>query len=102
VNELINQGLINEEESRHHPRRNEITKALGVGEDSVPDFYSYEATPGSKLLLCTDGIVDLILDDEINDIVNGEKDLQAACDKLVELANDRGGYDNITVILLEI
>lgn len=56
--------------------------------------------PGDTILMCTDGLTDLVWDDEIQKIIRGQKDLKAAAETLVNLANQRGGHDNITVVLL--
>jgi protein phosphatase len=101
VNELVKTGDITEEEARLHPRKNIITKAIGLGENPAPDFYVGDFLVGDKLLLCTDGLTNEILNESIFFIVNKNKRLETAATNLVRQANENGGLDNITVVLIE-
>ena len=98
---MIDQGQITYEESLTHPQKNIITRALGTEESLEIDYYSFDISPSDKVLLCTDGLTNYISDDQIFSVVNS-LDLDSAADRLIEMANDCGGADNITVALLEV
>ena len=94
VQELIDSGSITEEEGRNHPKKNVITRALGTNNVVKIDINTYD-----KYLLCTDGLSNEVLKEEILMEINDINDYNTACDKLVLLAKNRGGRDNITVLL---
>ena len=98
VYELVKNGIITEEEAKTHPRRNEILKALGIAPEVYPDIFSLEIIRTDKLLLCTDGLTSQVDDSEILSAVN-KMSRKASCEELVRLANERGGPDNITVVI---
>lgn len=99
VNQLIEAGKISEEEAEVHPRRNVILQALGnQGKLSVA-VVSIQPCDGDCLLLCSDGLSGLVQKEEIREIVAGAPDLSEAVQRLIMLANERGGPDNITVVL---
>jgi protein phosphatase len=99
IEELIKSGTITKEEARTHPRRNVITRALGNEEVVIPDLYKLEFLPGDILLMCTDGLTNMLDDDEIFNVLNTIKAPEDICSRLVEIANQKGGEDNITVIV---
>ncbi len=99
VQELIDKGEITEEESMTHPERNKITMALGTKEHIKPDVYSVSLNKGDILLMCSDGVHDLIKDEELENIIAKTDKLAEIPSKIVALANERGGKDNITVIV---
>ncbi|WP_274650511.1 Stp1/IreP family PP2C-type Ser/Thr phosphatase [Paenibacillus humicola] len=102
VNELVKSGQITAEEAIHHPRRNVITRALGTDEQVEADVRGIPWTSGDMLLLCSDGLTDMVSDADIAEtLVSSELDLDGKADKLVSLALEAGGDDNITVILLD-
>lgn len=100
VNEQVRAGLISEEEARHSRLKNIITRSVGFEEDVLVDLIGLETQPGDRFLLCSDGLSNLVEAPEIRDAL-----LQNQLDEvpafLVDLANERGGDDNITVIALE-
>lgn len=100
VQDLKDQGLITEEEAKVHPYRNVITRCLGMQAEVDVDTFNIEFTKGDKILMCTDGLTNLVSNDEIKTMVNESDDLETVCKKLVDTANERGGHDNITVVLL--
>ncbi|ARK22673.1 serine/threonine-protein phosphatase [Sporosarcina sp. P26b] len=102
VNVLIDSGEITEQEAEVHPQRNWIMKAVGSEKSIVPDRYSFPLLAHSFLLLCTDGLSNKIEKETMLDIMLHESSLAEKADKFIELANHRGGEDNITVILLAI
>ena len=82
-----------------HPKKNIITRALGTCSEVDVDIYTIEKEKYNKFLLCTDGLTNELNREEILEIVNYYKDFNIACDKLIDLAKERGGRDNITVVL---
>ncbi|HEY5549375.1 MAG TPA: Stp1/IreP family PP2C-type Ser/Thr phosphatase [Coriobacteriia bacterium] len=102
VADLVRQGALSEEDARFHPQRSVITRALGSDRNMIADLYEVEASSGDRLLLTTDGLTGMIPDDYIAEILHTEPDPRAAATRLVEAANRAGGYDNITVIVVDI
>ena len=117
VQEALDSGVINEEEARNHPRRHLIRSYLGSADPIKPDLRLYmdinenqeqakanqglPLVPGDLLLLCTDGLTDLVADEEFLEILDSGGSEDERLGKLVDLANLRGGHDNITIILLQ-
>ena len=102
VEELLKAGKIDKEEAKTHPRRNEITKAIGVESYVEPDIFKPDIKKGDILLLCTDGLDKMVEDSVILDIVSSNAELSEICQKLIDEANAAGGLDNITVLAVEI
>lgn len=100
VQELVDSGSITEEEALKHPNKNIITRALGTSEKVKVDTYIKNITGIKKIILCTDGLTNLVKSKEIYDIINSN-DNETSCKKLVELSKERGSRDNISVILFE-
>jgi len=97
VAEWLRKGWLTEEQARNHPERSLLYRALGVGTDIVVDLIEGIGTgEGVRFLLCTDGLTNHVEDNELKEVV-ASGDPQEACDRLVSLALDRGGFDNITV-----
>ena len=102
VNEQILSGIISAEQARSHPLRNVVTRALGGRADLQVDMQSREMQPGDILLLCSDGLTNMLPDQEIERLVKeAEGDVKRAARELVDAANARGGEDNITVLLIK-
>ncbi|NLW07496.1 MAG: Stp1/IreP family PP2C-type Ser/Thr phosphatase [Clostridia bacterium] len=99
VGELVRCGSLTLDEARHHPRRNVLTRALGTEKSVEVDNLELELKPGDRLLLCTDGLYEVISDAEIQTIIACNPELKRATQELLELALKRGGPDNITVVL---
>jgi len=99
VQQMINHGTITRDEAMNHPQRNVITRALGSGDEIDVDLTEVPYADGDTLLLCTDGLTNQLSDQDIWQICSSDTDLAYKADALVKLANDRGGLDNITVIL---
>ena len=98
VADLVRAGLITAEEARRHPRRNIITRALGTQGDNTPDLLAADNRPGDLWLLCTDGLTGMVSDDEIERTLLSLP-LEEAADRLLGLALEAGGSDNVTLIL---
>ena len=101
VEELIRTGQLDRRRVRFHPERNIITRALGTGREAVPDFFEVTLHKNEKVLLCTDGLTNMIEDDEIRNIVMQKHFIDKICDQLIERANYYGGKDNIGVVMVE-
>lgn len=99
VNILLDSGEITEEEAARHPQRNWIMRAVGSEKTIMPDFYQIQLEEQPYLLICTDGLSNKVDNERIRDIVTSEGNLYDKAIELVELANDLGGEDNISVIL---
>ena len=99
VEELVIRGEITEDEARHHPRKNVITRAMGPDRNPKPDIYPFSMEPGQKLLLCSDGLSNMLEEDVLAEIL-AEENLEKICESLVRAANENGGTDNITVLVL--
>ncbi len=102
VAELIKIGTIQPEEAKHHPQKNVITRALGTEYALEVDIASYALKDKDIILLCTDGLSNMVEDEEIRQIIAGAKDMENACDMLIDKAKHGGGYDNITAIVIQI
>ena len=103
VNELMKSGKLSREEAEAHPQRSVITRALGTDPDVDVDTFTIEAQAGDVFLLCSDGLTDMVGEDEILELVDGNRsDIDAALKALVRAANRSGGEDNITVVAFEI
>lgn len=99
VNELVKHGDLTPDQAKNNPYKNIITKSLGINNDSAADFKSYAVQPNDQILLCTDGLTNMVDDPEIEKILARQEPLQAKCNSLVALANQNGGLDNITVLI---
>jgi serine/threonine protein phosphatase PrpC len=101
VHRMVMEGEISEEEAEAHPHRSVLTRALGVDTWVDIDDLSVEVRGGDRLLLCTDGLTAMIADRRIRRMLAEQPDPQAAADALVAAANEAGGVDNITVVVLD-
>ncbi len=99
VQSMIENGKLTPEEARFHPRKNVITKALGVDEVITPEFNVYDISSGDKLLLCTDGLSNFVDTDTL--ISTLESNCENVSEALVNVANQNGGGDNITAVVIE-
>jgi PPM family protein phosphatase len=102
VFEQVQAGMLTEAEAEKHPLRNVITRALGGALQVSPDASEIEVKEGDVFLLCSDGLTGMVPEDEILKLVTQSNgDLEKACQKLIEEANERGGLDNVTAILVK-
>ncbi len=102
VQELVSTGHITDDEARTHPRRNIITRALGIEPDVKVDWWTLPLVRGDRFVLCSDGLVDEIADPEISRVLRENSDPQAAVDVLIAMANEAGGRDNVTIIIVDV
>lgn len=100
VNLLVDSGTISKEQAKHHPKKNILMKALGVFEDVSPTILTLE-NKHQYLIICSDGLYNSLSDDEIIKILNEQGPLAQKVLDLIQNANDQGGSDNISVILLD-
>ena len=101
VQEMVRLGGINQEEAKYHPDKNIITRAIGAKEEVEIDFYEYRLKKGDVILMCTDGLSNMVEDEEILHIVKSSRDVVEAVEQLIERAKENGGNDNIGVIVAQ-
>lgn len=103
VEEMVKKGELKEEETRFHPNKNIITRAIGTGPEVTADFFELELKAGSRVLLCSDGLTNMVENEEIFDIVkNMEESLETVGQRLIDRANENGGKDNISAVLAQV
>jgi len=102
VEELIREGQLDRKKGRNHPEKNIITRAMGSREEAMPDFFEVPLQPGDRILLCSDGLSNMVENDEIRDIVREYEDPASAVDALIERANYYGGNDNISAVVISL
>ncbi|MBP7343595.1 MAG: Stp1/IreP family PP2C-type Ser/Thr phosphatase [Clostridia bacterium] len=101
VQQLLDKGDITIDEYQNHPNKNVITKALGIADIPEPDIFDVTLDFCGYLLLCTDGLTNMLDDTDILNIINQETDLEGKVRELAKKANENGGTDNITIILIK-
>jgi protein phosphatase len=103
VEQLIREGRISRDEAATHPQRSVVTRAIGIDREvEVDSLAPLELQPGDQVVLCSDGLTGPVGDDEMAAVLEAEPDGDAATSKLIAMANERGGPDNITVVLLRV
>ena len=101
VQEEIEAGRLTEEKARTHPQRAYLTRALGFSQDLAVDIEHYDLTPGDRLLLCSDGLTSMLSDDQIADML-GVGPPSVTSWGLIEAANEAGGHDNVSVVVVAV
>lgn len=101
VEEMVRMGGIDRETARNHPDKNIITRAIGASATVDVDFFTVMMEAGDIILMCSDGLTNMLEDEEIRMILNGQRDIVEKAEELVKAANNNGGKDNIAVILIE-
>ena len=101
VEEMIQRGGIDRRSARNHPDKNIITRALGARNTIEADFFNLELEAGDIVLLCSDGLTNMVEDEDIRRVLKSGRDLKERAETLVQMANDNGGKDNISVIIIE-
>jgi len=103
LQEQIDSGMITPEEARHSQNKNLVTRALGVDPEVEPEIHDYDVEVGDIYLLCSDGLNDMVDEAEIGETVQMlAANLELAADQLIQMANDNGGRDNVSVILVKV
>lgn len=101
VEEMIRMGGLARSEARNHPKKNIITRAIGALDTVKVDFFDVKLKKGDIILLCSDGLTNMLEDEEIESILKRPESIQEKTEQLVDAANENGGKDNIAVILIE-
>ena len=101
VEEMIQRGGIDRRSARNHPDKNIITRALGARNTIEADFFNLELEAGDIVLLCSDGLTNMVEDEDIRRVLKSGRDFKERAETLVQMANDNGGKDNISVIIIE-
>ncbi len=102
VHEQVAAGILTEDEAKSHPLKNVVTRALGGGPSVSPDLQELAFRAGDEFIFCSDGLTTMLSDEEIHDTAETEHEPQGLCRKLVDTANERGGVDNITVVVVRV
>jgi len=102
VEDMICRGEITREQSLHHPSRNLITRVVGTEPEVTRDLFSLALKPGDRLLFCSDGLTNLVSDEELFEAVKHYTDLENCCEMLITLALAKGGLDNVTVLMISV
>ena len=101
VQEMVRLGGIKADEAKYHPDKNIITRAIGAKEKVECDFFEYRLKKGDVILMCTDGLSNLVDDEEMHRIVKSARDVVEAVELLIERANGNGGSDNIGIVIAD-
>ncbi len=101
VEEMVRMGGMDRETARNHPDKNIITRAIGASDAVEIDFFNVELEPQDTVLMCSDGLSNMLEDEDIRMISEGQRDIVEKAEALVREANNRGGRDNISVVLIE-
>ena len=98
---MVRLGGIKQEDAKNPPDKNIITRAIGAKEQVEVDFYEYRLKKGDIVLMCTDGLSNMVEDTEILHIVKGSRDIVEAVEGLINKANENGGKDNIGIVAVD-
>lgn len=101
VEEMVRMGEMDEETARTHPDKHIITRAVGAGPELTVDFFEVRLKEGDEILMCTDGLTNMVEDMDIRGIMLSQRDVAEQVEHLVSAANDNGGRDNITVVVIQ-
>ena len=101
VEEMVRMGGIDEEAARYHPKKNVITRAVGGSDEIQIDFFEIQLAPGDVILMCSDGLTNMVEDSEISLIIKKQRDVVEMAETLVNTANQNGGTDNVSVIVIK-
>lgn len=101
VEEMVRMGGIDRASARSHPDKNIITRAIGAKDTVEADFFHVELNPGDLVLMCSDGLTNMLEDEEIHKLLGGRESVEEKAEALVKAANNNGGRDNIAVIIIE-
>lgn len=101
VEEMINNGTIDREEARNHEQKNLITRAMGGNSTVIADFFEVELAGNETIFMCSDGLSNMVEDDQIASVLSGNEDIIYKAEKLIQTANNNGGKDNISLVIIE-
>lgn len=101
VEEMVSSGTLDREEAKNHKRKNIITRAIGGANDVLADVFEVELTGVSEVLMCSDGLSNMVEDAQIASVLSSRKEINEKADTLLGMANEYGGRDNISLIIIE-
>ena len=101
VEEMVRLGEVDKEDAKDHPDKNIITRAIGANKNLVIDFFGVELKEFEYVLMCSDGLTNMVEDEEIRSIIMGQRDIAEKAERLIKTANKNGGKDNVTVVVIE-
>ena len=99
--EMVKQGKLTLEEAHNHPNKNVITRAVGSEKTILVDTVIEKLEPKDKILICSDGLTNMVSDEKISEILNKDEGLETEIEKLIDTANNMGGIDNISAIIID-
>ncbi len=103
LQEQIDSGMISIENARHSKNKNLVTRAVGIDAEVIPEIHLHDVEVGDVYLLCSDGLNDMVEDEDIESVLYGmQGNLPLAAEQLIQIANDNGGRDNVSVILVKV
>lgn len=102
VEEMVKSGIIKKEEARFNPHKNKVTRALGAEPDIEVDFFEVKLENGDRILMCSDGVSNMMDERVLEEIVGTDKELSEICRILIDTAIDNGGKDDATVVMIEV
>ena len=102
VEEMYRKGLLSRDSEEYHSKKNIITRALGTADFMGPDVFEEAVRPGDRILLCSDGLTNMVTDERIFEEISNGKSLERTAERLIDQANRNGGTDNISVVLAEV
>ncbi len=102
VEEMVSIGELDKESARTHEKKNIITRAIGVVKGTEADFFEVQLNSGDMILMCSDGLTNMVDDERIKRIIKGNEEVEDAVHTLIDAANDNGGKDNIAVLLAKV
>ena len=102
VEEMVSLGRLDRSEARKHEKKNVITRAVGGSKEIMADFFEAELTAGNRIIMCSDGLSNMVEDDEIDQVLADNASVEDKTKKLLDRANENGGKDNIAIIIVEL
>ena len=102
VEEMISIGELDKEQARTHAKKNIITRAIGVEEKTTADYFEVQYKKGDRMLLCSDGLTNMVEDEDIFAIIRSDEPIDETVHMLIDTANENGGRDNIAVLIVEL
>ena len=102
VAEMLSRGEINQEEARTHYRKNVITRAIGTEHGTTADYFRVAYRKGDKILMCSDGLSNMVRDEEMKNIMKRNISIEEIVKKLIFTANENGGLDNVTAVVVQL
>lgn len=101
VNALVQSGQISKDDAQYHPRKNVVLRALGTEDQVSSDITSISWEQGNKILLCSDGLTDKVMDEELSAFLQTQDQIDEIGKKMIQLANERGGDDNVSLVIVK-